>query len=360
MRSFRFLAQNGINYGLQKAAYVCNGNFAKPTQIIATVTDRSPNMPHEADLDTQEWMRIIRQLKDWLGLILYIHIKGRGGEPFERSDLLQLLHFASTQQIKTFVNTNGLFLTKSLTEQIVKSGLNYFVVYLEGIRPETVNSFRKITDAHHIVTTGIRYINSIKRKGMLVGISVPVMQSNLDELVPLVRWAEEQGLDRVGMHVLRLNEHLPGKSPAVLQENRIWHDRNPYWVQDVQKLDNAIDTLIMMKRRGSPITNSAQHLNAMKLYYRDPYLPRSHRPCMVGQNNFFIETDGSVKLCHWLEAIGSLRNQSPRQIWTSDLAAERREQIKLCRQQCMTKALYSRSLREKIGLAHFLIKKKAL
>jgi MoaA/NifB/PqqE/SkfB family radical SAM enzyme len=303
---------------------------------------------------------VIRELKAWLGTILYIHVKGKGGEPFGRDDLPELLRFASSQQVKSFVNTNGLLLTEPLAQKIVESGLDYLAVFLEGIRPETVNSFRRLPNAYQTVTSGLRYLNSIKRKGMLVGISVSVMQGNLDELVPLVRWVEEQGLDRVGFHVLRQNERRPEQSQSEFQADRTWHTRQPYWVQDVQKLDAVLEILIRMKRRGSQITNSIQHLNAMKSYYRNPYSPRGHMPCMVGQNNFFVETDGTVKLCHWLDAIGTLRTHSPQQIWTSPLATERRRQIKHCRQQCMAKALYSRSFKEKIGLAYFLIKKGAL
>ena len=360
MKSVRFLIWNGINYGLQKAAYACNGHFAKPTQIIATVTDSMAEKPRRGELDTREWMHVIRELKAWLGTMLYLHFKGKGGEPFGRDDLPELLGFASSQQIKTFVNTNGLLLAEPLARKIVGSGLDYLAVFLEGIRPETVNSFRRLPNAHQTVTSGLRYLNSIKRKGMLVGVSVSVRQTNLDELVPLVHWAEEQGLDRVGFHVLRQNERHLGQSQSEFQAERIWYTRHPHWVQDVQKLDAVLENLIQMKRRGSPITNSIQHLSAMKSYYRNPYSLRKHVPCMVGQNNFFVETDGTVKLCHWLDAIGTLRTHSPQQIWTSVSATERREQIKHCRQQCMTKALYSRSLKEKMGLVSFLIKKDAL
>jgi MoaA/NifB/PqqE/SkfB family radical SAM enzyme len=360
MKSLRFLIWNGINYGLQKVAYACNGHFAKPTQIIATVTDSMAERPLKGELDTQEWMHVIRELKAWLGTMLYIHVKGKGGEPFRRDDLPELLRFTSSQQIKTFVNTNGLLLTESLARKIVGSGLDYLAVFLEGTRPETVNSFRQLPNAYQTVTSGLRYLNSIKRKGMLTGISVPVMQINLDELVPLVRWAEEQRFDRVGFHVLRQNERRSEQSQSEFQADRTWHTRQPYWVQDVQKLDAVLEILIRMKRRGSPITNSIQHLSAMKSYYRNPYLPRGQVSCIVGHNNFFIETDGTVKLCHWLDAIGTLWTHSPQQIWASALATDRRGQIKRCQQQCMTKALYNRSLREKMELAYFLIKKGAL
>jgi len=43
-----------------------------------------------------------------------------------------------------------------------------------------------------------------------------------------------------------------------------------------------------------------------------------------------------------------------------DHFSERRGQIRHCQQQRMTKALYSRSLKEKIGLDYFFIKKRAL
>ncbi|MFC2171642.1 radical SAM/SPASM domain-containing protein [Acidobacteriota bacterium] len=366
MKAFRFALYNFFNYVLQKAAYRLDRPFAKPTQIVFFITSKCCfrcqmcdgwRLDYD-DLPTADWKRIILDLKSWIGRDFYIHFSG--GEPFLREDMVDILRFTSGQGIKTFVNSNGYVIDENLATGIAESGLDYLAISLDGILPETHDFIRGVEGAHEKTLQAIEHINSVKPRGMLAGISVAVMQANLDELVPLVEFTEERKLDRIGFHALRGKYRFAQKETGKAQEERQWYKHSPLWITNLKRLDAVIEQLIKLKRKGSPISNSISHLNAMKQYYRDPDKYRGPFRCMVGVNNFVVESDGTVKLCHRMEPLGDLKEQSAKEIWSSEHAANQRSMIKGCVKQCMTKALYTRSLREKAEQFFFLLKKGGL
>lgn len=329
-----------MNSELQKLAYILNRSFAKPTQIILTLTNRyDPSEEQDAsEFSTEKWKQILLELKEWIKGSFFVHI--RGGEPFLRKDLLSLIEFASSHGIKFLVNTNGYLIDEKTAKQTAHSGLNYLVISLDGTRPETVDSIHMQEGMFAKVTEGIRYITEQKKNRMIIGISAVVMESNLDELVPLLEWTVKSGLDRVGFHPLK---------------SHLIHDKK--WVKNIPKLEETMDRLIELKKSGSPITNSTKHLEAIKDYYRTPESSLKKIKCMVGWNNFCVESNGAVKLCHQMDRVGNLRKQKIQDVWHSAEAKAQRQETKRCRENCMTKGLYTRTLKEKFELFFFMLKK---
>lgn len=362
LRNIQFLFRSIINYELQKLSYSFDRDLAKPTRLIFSLTDRcclncemcecsQMRGKKEDELSTEKWKRIFLDIKEWLKDSFYLHLTG--GEPLMRSDILALLYFASANKIKTLVNTNGYLIDKRLARGLADSGLNYLAVSLDGIQPETVDRIRGVSGAYERITTGLQYINAYKKKDMMLGISAVILDSNLDELGPLVRWAAEKKIDRVGFHALREKQsfepHKPKGSAGAIPD---------LWVKDMDKLDRIIDELVLLKKQGFPIINSTKHLNTMKTYYRNPAYSREDFKCLVGTDIICVLTDGWVQLCRKMDDIGNLNQSSIREIWFSQKAKERRREIKNCKQQCLNKTLYSKSFKENAELLYFLLKKK--
>ena len=361
MKSIQFGFKYLLNAARQQCAYYAYPAFAKPTQIVLNLTYRCClqcqmcdiwKSPAIEELNPEKWQRILLEFKRWLPRGFYIHLTG--GEPFLRDDCMELLRFAAAQGVRTLVNSNGFLIGEKLAKRIAQSGLKYLVISLDGIRAETVDALRGISGAYERITTAIQLVNACKPRGMLVGISAVITEWNLDELIPLVQWAEAHHIDRVGFHALQsIRTGGVAQSPGtvVLNEN--------LWVRDLEKLDHTIDRLIRLKKQGSPIINSFTYLNALKHYYRDRDSVRSGFKCMVGLNNFGVEPDGKVYFCRQREYIGDLRVQSVRQVWRSFHAAQRRKEIQSCHQRCLTRSIYTRSFKEKFELWYFLAKKNA-
>lgn len=361
MKSIQFGLKYLFNAARQQCAYYAYPAFAKPTQIVLNMTyccclhcqmcNVWKYRPLE-ELSLKEWQRILLEFTRWLPRGCYIHFTG--GEPFMRDDFIELLRFAAAQGMRTIVNTNGFLIDEMLAKRIAQSGLKYLVISLDGIRAETVDSLRGVAGAYERITTAIQLVNACKPRGMLVGISAIINERNLDELIPLVQWTETHHVDRVGFHALQ-----PTRKGEVAQDPGALVLNEDLWVRDLEKLDHTIDTLIRLKKQGSPIINSFIYLNALKRYYRNRDSVRDGFKCMVGLNNFGVEPDGKVYFCRQREWIGDLRVQSVQQVWRSLHAAQQRKEIQSCRQWCLTRSEYTRSLREKLELWYFLAKKQA-
>jgi MoaA/NifB/PqqE/SkfB family radical SAM enzyme len=361
MKSIQFGLKYLLNAARQQCAYYTYPAFAKPTQILLNITYRCClrcqmcdiwKSPTIEELSLGEWQRILLEFTRWLPRGFYIHFTG--GEPFLRDDCVELLCFAAAQEIRTLVNTNGFLIDEMLAKRIAQSGLKYLVISLDGIRAETVDSLRGVAGAYERITTAIQLVNAYKPRGMLVGISAVITERNLDELIPLVQWAEAHHIDRVGFHALQ-----PTRTGGVAQVPSSGILNEDLWVRDLEKFDHIIDTLIRFKKHGSPIVNSSTYLNALKRYYRNIDYASNRFKCMVGLNNFGVEPDGKVYFCRQREHIGDLRTQSVQQVWRSFHAAQQRKEIQSCQQRCLTRSVYTRSLREKLALWYFLAKKHA-
>lgn len=361
MKSIQFGLKYLLNAARQQCAYYAYPAFAKPTQIVLNMTYRCClrcqmcdiwKSPAIEELSLEEWQRILREFKRWLSRGTYIHFTG--GEPFLRDDCVELLSFATSQGFRTLVNTNGFLIDEMLAKRIAQSGLKYLIISLDGVRSETVDFLRGVAGAYERTTTAIQWVNACKPRGMLLGISAVINERNLDELIPLVQWAEAHHIDRVGFHALqptRKGGVAQGPGTLVLNED--------LWVRDLEKFDHILDTLIRFKKHGSPIVNSSNYLNALKHYYRNIDYASNRFKCMVGLNNFGVEPDGKVYFCRQREHIGDLRMQSVQQVWRSSQAARQRREIQHCQQRCLTRSVYTRSLSEKFALWHFLAKKQA-
>jgi MoaA/NifB/PqqE/SkfB family radical SAM enzyme len=357
--------QLGIKYLLnaarQQIAYYVHPAFARPTQIVLNLTYRcclrcqmcdSWKSPAMNELSKEEWQQIILEFSRWLPRGYYIHFTG--GEPFLRDDCVDLLCFAAAHGVRTIVNTNGFLIDEVLAKRLTQSGLKYLIISLDGINPETVDSLRGVAGAYKRVTEAIQVVNAYKPKSMIVGVSAVITKLNLDELIPLIEWAETHHVDRVGFHALQ-----PTRRGAVAHYPRTLILNEDLWVRDLEKLDYIIHTLIQLKKQGRPIINSVGYLNLLGQYYANKDFVRNEFKCMVGLNNFGVEPDGKVYFCRQRDHFGNLRTASIQQVWRSFLAVQQRKEIQSCHQRCLTTSVYTRSLSEKFALWYFLAKKQA-
>jgi len=361
MKSLQLGIKYLLNAARQQIAYYVHPAFARPTQIVLNLTYRcclrcqmcdSWKSPAMNELSTKEWQQIILGFSRWLPRSYYIHFTG--GEPFLRDDCVDLLCFGAAHGVRTIVNTNGFLIDETLAKRLAQSGLKYLIISLDGISPETVDSLRGVAGVYERITTAIQLVNAYKPAGMIVGISAVITEKNLDELIPLIEWAKAHHVDRVGFHALQ-----PTRIGAVAHYPRTLILDEDLWVRDSKKLDYIIDTLIRLKKQGSPIINSVGYLNLLRQYYANRDFVHNGFKCMVGLNNFGVEPDGKVYFCRQRDHIGNLRTASIQQVWRSFLAVQQRKEIQSCRQRCLMMSAYTRSLSEKFALWYFLAKKQA-
>lgn len=362
MNTLKFIINNLINSWLQKVSYLCDKSFCKPTQIQLFPTLRCClkcrmcdawrlESSKDKELSAEEWKGVLKQLRDWLGPCF---VSITGGESFIREDILDIVKFASSIGIKIGITTNGLLLGAPLCDEILSSSLHSLTVGLDSTRPEVHDYIRSKQGVHQKAVWATDYLNKYRHK-MVLRVCTVLMKPNLDDMLNLVDWVEERGIDSVIF--LPFQERF-GKEDSEF----IRYKKREFWIQDVEKLDWVLDKLIQRKRDGAPIFNSVFHLKSMKRYYRDP-TAKSQRKCLAGLANLTINPYGNVQLCRILNSmknVGNILEQNIGEMWNSRVAKCVRARIQNCNIDCLIDCHRNRSLKEKINVLLSLLKNSAL
>ncbi len=85
------------------------------------------------------------------------------GEPFMHIKIFELVKYAKSKGLIVATSTNGLFVTKTVAETIVESGLDEIYVSLDGITQDVYEKYRIGGDVDKVIE-GINNIVSAKRK----------------------------------------------------------------------------------------------------------------------------------------------------------------------------------------------------
>lgn len=348
-------ASNFAKYGRQRLNNWTDKVQTQPTGVFAVITNRCNlhckqcDIPltanRKAELSTEEWKRIIAQLRDWLGTTL---LRWSGGEPFVRKDLIDIIEYSSGIGVLTGVNTNGHYITEALAERLAKAHVFNMNFSMDGLQ-ESHDHVRGKGQFERVLTAA-RRMNEARRKhgaSTKIIIKVTLMKSNLDDIIGLADMVEREGFD--ALSVSPLEETFASATP-----DTFWFQRSPLWITDYGKLDEVIDNL--KSRTNGVVFNSRAHLESMKGYFRDPLIPTPKDfKCHVGDDHFRINYNGDVVMCPFKGTVGNLARQSPREVWGSDEADTRRDEITDCRKKCLIACLYKRDVKEYAGLLRKLI-----
>jgi MoaA/NifB/PqqE/SkfB family radical SAM enzyme len=348
-------ASNFAKYGRQKIHNFTDKVQTQPTSVFAVITNRCNlhclqcDIPltgnRKAELSTDDWKRVIAQLREWLGTTL---IRWSGGEPFVRKDLIDIVEYSSGIGVLTGINTNGHYITEALAERLAKANVFNMNFSMDGMQPghdhvRGKGQFEK-------VLTAARRMNEARHKfgaSTKIIIKVTLMKTNLNEIEDLARLVEDEGFDQLS--VSPLEETFSTANPDMK-----WFEQSPLWVTDYAKLDSVVDTL--KTQTNGVVFNSRAHLESMKEYFRDPLIPTPKEfKCHVGEDHFRINFNGDVVMCPFKGTIGNLQQATPKQIWASQQAGERRDEITDCRKKCLIACLYKRDAKEYAGLLRKLI-----
>ena len=230
-----------------------------------------------------------------------------GGEPLLRSDLFEILRYASSKKISIDLSTNGFLVTAKMVELLQQTNVFQLQVSLDGIGDSHDNfrgvkgSFRRALDA----------IKLLKKANINVAISTSVNKNNLAEISKLIDLSVD-----VGASVFKTTLFIPmGRGKLNQQKLAIDSD-------DVRRLALLIaakekevsDHLVLVKDGFYPWLLEEN-------YVRDPAWMRNQNVgCAAGTSSLFITADGNVTPCPFLRnlVIGNLLLTNFSELWESD------------------------------------------
>lgn len=329
-KSLKWAANQMGNRCLQDISYKTNRGIAKPTRLIFCMTLRCNikckqcaiwRLPQKEELTTEEWKDAIYALRQFIGPY---RVQLAGGEIFVRKDIPEIIRFASQNDVLTGIVSNGTMIKPGLAEELVDAGLGYMHISIDGINADTHDHIRGIPGIHAKATKSIQYLKDASRgSGLSLCVATIIMKKNRHELVDLVKWVEDEGLDGIIFNPL---------GPTI-DSDKDWYKKTDLWFDDLSEVNEILDTLVEMKKNGAKIINPPEQFEEMKSYFKRPYLLRNDK-CMVGITNLNITSDGYMHTCYKMPPIGNIREISPKEAWDSDVARKLRQRIKECDIHC--------------------------
>ncbi len=344
------------NHALQEIDVRNDGHLSKPNIVYVHITPTCNlkcihcNLPQVDgiehgtlrrvdEMSTDEWLRTISELRDWLGPF---KLNISGGEPLIRKDAMKILRHACERDVMAGIVTNGTFIKEDVADQLAEMGMFNVNISLDGFTEKTHLHFRgKHYDRTMNAFQLLKKAREKHKVDMRILVKFTLMGYNLDESIEVVRWAKEEGLDGVMLQPLELKQ----------DETELAY----LWPQDFNKLDQVVEQLLELKDSGYPLLNDRSHITKFPAYFRTSMhkqasLLQREGTCHVGVTNFFIGPNGDVVTCFYMDPIGNLRQQTPREIWESTLARKRREDVRTCKRDCLLTCMTTRSLRDKADM----------
>jgi radical SAM protein with 4Fe4S-binding SPASM domain len=354
-----FVVNSGANYLQQQLAYRFDQPFNKPTQVTVSITDACAarcvmcdiwKLQAKDELTAPEWIKFLGQMREWLGPFWLVVT---GGEPFQKPGIFDILQFCRDHQIKVKMSSNGMLLRPAYLDRVLQHGPDFLSLSVDSLRAEVHDVLRGTPGLHARCTEALHYLRA-RDKRIVLGVATVIMEDNYRELPDLVRWALDQGVDRVLFQPLQANF-------ASGENGRDWYKKSPHWVQDADAFDQVIEQLLVMKRDGLPIWNDPNQMRVFKAYFRNPYTHPRPDECMVRYNTFNVDPHGEVNFCWTVnDTVGNVRRQHPAEIWRSHTAQIVREKMRPCRAPCTLNCYRSRGLSSQIETFRFFWERQGL
>jgi len=208
-----------------------------------------------------------------------------GGEPLIRKDYAEIIKGIRPYCHYVGLVTNGTLLDEKRARTLVDAGVNHISVSLDylGSQHDEVRQVSGLYD--HLSST----IPKLAAKGYRIVLNTIIMESNLDQILPLAYQAKEWGV------------HVSYSAYCSLKKD---DDDGMVRSQRYTQLVSIVDELKGLKRTLRNIKNSDHYLDGIAPYFRDGGKPN----CKAGYRWVQITPDGHVqqcselpRLCHFSE-----------------------------------------------------------
>lgn len=304
----------------------------RPTQVHLSVTDRCflPCLhcdiwKNEAeDLPGDVWLDLIDRLAPWCAPAGMNFV---GGEPFLRRDLESLLARATARGFEVSFNTNGWLMTAERARRVSEAGARIAYVSLDGMRPETVDHSRGRKGSYDKAKRAIELISAQPNPRVVVACILHA--HNAAEIPDLLAWVRQSGLQLV-VQPLYQNFGDNAYDPDWWRSSPLF----PRTEGELESIDAALDALSAERLRGGPVCNAVAQLQAMKDHFRRPGEDNG-ASCRAGHSDLSFDPQGNIRLCYFLEPVGSVFDATPIPVvWDRYTTLRRRWEVSRCTRAC--------------------------
>jgi MoaA/NifB/PqqE/SkfB family radical SAM enzyme len=264
-----------------------------------------------------------------------------GGEPFIRTDIMEIVGEIYKKTDRIVISTNGYFTDRilNLCDEFPQIGIR---ISIEGMQ-ETNDKIRGIPDGYN---RGYNTLKTLIERGHKdVGFGCTVQEMNADDLLKLYRLSNELGMEFATSTI----------------HNSFYFRKTDNKIVDKLKVAKAFESLINeLLKSNSPKKWFRAYFNHGLINYI--YGNKRYLPCEMGSIGFFVDPFGHVMPCNGSNeriSMGNLNFHSWDEIWNSDQAKKVRELVKKCKKNCWMVGSVAPAMKKKIWVpAIWVIKHK--
>jgi MoaA/NifB/PqqE/SkfB family radical SAM enzyme len=294
---------------------------------MCNIWNTDANQGQETTMEQKK--QLVRSLQGLVEPSFEFHLSG--GEPLMTEGILDLVDFIGQQGYRTNLVTNGFLIDETMAKQIANSRLDTLTISLDGATAQTHDFIRGIKGSHAQVMQAIDYLDKLRKDGKpKISILTIIMERNLDEILKLVDWVQED--KRIEMISFQAITQPFGEAA-----DSAWFSReknNIFWPQDAAKTSAVMEKLRELRLSGGKIGNHRNHFLHFKEYFQDPDKFLKKIKCNLGDYEFHIDPYGKTFFCCLMDPIGNIKTDNLPEIWNSSRARNIRENVYHCNKNC--------------------------
>lgn len=313
-------------------------DIKKPKTCLLTVTNQCVlrcKMCHLWQLNTakeeisiNDCKRFIDSLEGFGSEPIEVHIIG--GESLIKKGILELIAYISSKGSRTVMTSSGYTIDETMAQGIIDSGLSMLNLSLESLKPSVHDLLRGRDGCFQQVMNAIGHFKSIGKKGMKLGINSIITALNLDNVVELAEWVQQNELldSLYFMSIMR---------PFGSQVDWEWFKRDgcrELWPADYSKVESVLNKIIELKKSCYKIENPIGQLQSFKAYFKNPDHFIKSKRCNVSEQAINVNAIGDVYICFFMDKLGNIKTDNIAELWRSEKAKDIRKQMNDCRRNC--------------------------
>jgi radical SAM protein with 4Fe4S-binding SPASM domain len=214
----------------------CNLHCVACRESPAKIYDQNPrgggcDVPI-GDLPAEIYRAVIDDVGDRLMMaVLYVN-----GEPLLRSDLFELIRYATQKKVATMISTNGMLLTEERVSKLLECGVDFIKIAVSGFTQEVYGLNHRGGDVE-VVKTNLETLSRLhraRRSSTIIMLDYIVFEHNIHETSHWQRFSDQLGFifnlrTGISQGQTSVKEIAAGLSPAVNLCDWLWKIATINW-----------------------------------------------------------------------------------------------------------------------------------
>jgi MoaA/NifB/PqqE/SkfB family radical SAM enzyme len=242
----------------------------------------------ENELSYDQWLGLIKEIRE-VGIS---EIMITGGEPtlFKKLDEL-VLECKNNNYKNISITTNSLSLNDRRIDNLVKNGINEFVLSFEGLN--THDKIRGIKGNSLKVIKNIDYLKEVNFKN--IKIAFTIMSANIDEIPDIIEFTKKKKI-KILFNLIDDQNYFFNN----IDKSLMTFDEN-------SKLNRMLDLIKSeIKKNPEYFSNDINSIEYAEEYFKDPKMKSV--PCYLGHYGFEIDSNGDFYTNCWsMKPVGNIK-----------------------------------------------------